>query len=188
MVEICTMPNRQRERKMKRLLLVLLVMVLVFASVQANLAYGHFFGSTKTVGNYQIVFSPYPSAPVAGDNSTRLNFSVLQNNINIYNIYAAVVIKHSGDVVEQIPYKLYEFSDITVPYTFSRPGDYTVTLQTRIQGDGNYQANPLVADFPISALNPNQVIPFNELMLFYVTPAAVAIAGIAVYLRSKNKL
>jgi hypothetical protein len=173
---------------MRRLLIILAV--LVFASAQANLAYGHFFGSTKTVGNYQIVFAPYPSAPMAGDNSTRLNFSVLQNNTNVNNIYAAVVIteKQSGIVIEQIPYRLYEFSDITVPYTFAKPGDYTVALQTRIQGDDKYQTDPLIADFPISALDPKQVIPFDELMLFYVTPAAVAIAGIAVYLRSKNKL
>jgi hypothetical protein len=186
MVEICTVSNRHR--KMKRLLI--LVAVLVFASAQANLAYGHFFGSTKTVGDYQIVFSPYPAAPMAGDNSTRLNFSVLQNNTNINNIYAAVVIteKQAGSIVEQIPYRLYEFSDITVPYTFVKPGDYTVTLQTRIQGDDQYQTNTLAADFPITALDPNQVIPFDELMLFYVTPAAVAIAGIAVYLRSRNKL
>ncbi|TLY09925.1 MAG: hypothetical protein E6K85_04915, partial [Thaumarchaeota archaeon] len=77
------------------------VVVLVLA-VQANVANGHFFGSTKTVGDYQIIFSPYPSTPKAGDNSTLLNFSVLENNSNIYNIYAAVVIteRQSGDVIE----------------------------------------------------------------------------------------
>ena len=184
MVEICIM---RTFTKMIRQLLFVVVLVL---AVQTNVANGHFFGSTKTVGNYQIIFSPYPSTPKAGDNSTLLNFSVLENNSNIYNIYAAVVIteRQSGDVIEQIPYKLYEFSDFTVPYTFSKPGDYTVRLQTRILGDEKYQSNQLVVSFDISALDPNQLIPFDELMLFYVTPAAVVVAGIAIYLRSKKKI
>jgi hypothetical protein len=158
----------------------------VVAAAQANLAYGHFFGDTKSIDKYQVVFAPNPSNPAPGDNST-LNFSVLENNTNIYNIHAAVVIteKQSGDVVDQIPYKLYEFSDITVPYTFQDVGDYVVTLQTKIIGDEKYQASPLVTSFDISVGNQ---VPFDELMLFYVTPAAVAIAGIAIYLRSKKKL
>jgi hypothetical protein len=165
----------------------LLFILLVAAVTQAGFAYGHFFGDTKNVDRFQVVFAPYPSTPAPGDNSTRLNFSVLENNTNIYNIHAAVVIaeKQSGDIIDQIPYKLYEFSDITIPYTFNDNGDYVVTLQTRIIGDQKYQATPLVASFDISVGNQ---IPFDELMLFYVTPAAVAIAGIAIYLRSRKKL
>ena len=166
---------------------LLLFAVLIAAAIQAGLAYGHFFGATKNVDGYQVVFAPYPANPVPGDNSTQLNFSVLENNTNIYNIHAAVVIteKQSGDVVAQVPYRLYEFSDITIPYTFNDTGDYIVTLQTRIIGDEKYQASPLIASFDISVGNQ---IPFDELMLFYVTPAAVAIAGIAIYLRSKKKI
>jgi hypothetical protein len=159
--------------------------------MQADLAYAHFFGATKNVDNYQIVFSPSPSNPVAGSNSTLFNFSVLENGTNnISNIQVAVIVaeKGSGAVVGQIPYKAYEFSDFTIPYSFQRPGDYVVTLQTRIIGDEKYQATPLVASFDIRALDPNQLVPFDELMLFYVTPAAVVITGIAVYLHSKNKL
>jgi len=174
---------------MKRLLLF--ASLAIFVAVQVDLAYGHFFGSTQYIGNYQVVFSPYPSAPVAGDNSTKLNFSVLNNNTdNIYNSYSALIIKEkqSGNITEQVPYKLYEFSDISIPYKFPKPGDYIVTLETRIQDDPVYRASPLVADFPITALDPHQVIPFDELMLFYVTPAAAVIAGLAVYLHSKKKL
>jgi hypothetical protein len=36
--------------------------------------------------------------------------------------------------------------------------------------------------------DPNQLVPFDELMLFYVTPAAAVIVGIAIYLHSKKKL
>lgn len=165
----------------------LLFILLVVAAAQANLAYGHFFGATKNIDEYQVVFAPNPSTPAPADNSTLLNFSVLENSTNIYNIHSAVVIKEkqSGDIVDQIPYRLYEFSDITIPYTFNNAGDYVVTLETRIIGDEKYQASPLVASFDISVGNQ---MPFDDLMLFYVTPAAVAIAGIAIYLHSKKKL
>jgi hypothetical protein len=164
---------------------LLLIAVLVAFAAQANLAYGHFFGATKNIDRFQVVFAPFPPNPEPGDNST-LNFSILENNSNIYNIHAAVVIaKKSGNIVDQIPYRPYEFSDITIPYSFNDTGDYVVTLHTRIIGDEKYQASPLEASFDISVGNQ---VPFDELMLFYVTPAAVAIAGIAIYLRSKKKL
>jgi hypothetical protein len=136
-----------------------------------------------------VIFAPSPSTPIAGDNSTSLSFSVLENNTNIYNIYAAVEVseKQSGDIIGQVPYKQYEFSDITIPYAFNDTGNYVVTLQTRITGDEKYQASPLVASFDISVSN-QLLIPFDELMLFYVTPAAAAVAGIAIYLHSKKKL
>lgn len=94
--------------------------------------------------------------------------------------------KQSGDIIGQIPYRFQEFSDITIPYTFNDTGTYVVSLQTRITGDEKYQDDPLVASFDISV--GNQLIPFNELMLFYVAPATAAIAGIAIYLHSKKKL
>jgi hypothetical protein len=165
----------------------ILLAICIFV-IQTEVAYGHFFGATKNIDNYQVIFAPNPSAPIAGDNSTSLNFSVLENNSNIYSIYAAMVVteKQSGDIIAQMPYKFQEFSDITIPYTFNDTGTYVVTLQTRIAGDEKYQNNPLVASFDISV--GNQLIPFDELMLFYVTPATVVIAGIVIYLHSKKKL
>lgn len=167
---------------------LLLFSILVFAALQANIAYAHFFGATQDIDGYQVIFAPYPSTPVAGSNSTLLNFSVLKDGDNIYNIHSAVVVtdRQSGDIVGQVPYRLYEFSDITVPYTFDDIGRYSVKLETRITGDEKYQTSPLVASFDISV--GNDFMPFDELMLLYVTPAAVSIAGIAIYLRSKNKI
>ena len=166
--------------------IVLAICIIVI--IQTGVAYGHFFGATRNIDNYQIIFAPSPSTPIAGDNSTSINFSVLENNANIYNIYAAMVVseKQSGDIIGQIPYRFQEFSDITIPYTFNDTGTYVVTLQTRIAGDEKYQDDPLVASFDISV--GNQLIPFDELMLFYVAPATAAIAGIAIYLHSKKKL
>jgi hypothetical protein len=92
--------------------------------------------------------------------------------------------KQSGDIIAQVPYKFQEFSDITIPYTFNDTGNYVVTLQTMIAGNEKYQDNPLVASFDISV--GNQLIPFDELMLFYVTPATVLIAGIVIDLDSRS--
>lgn len=162
--------------------------ICIIVMIQTGVAYGHFFGATKNIDNYQVIFAPSPSTPITGDNSTSLNFSVLENNANIYNIHAAMVVteKQSGDIIGQIPYRFQEFSDITIPYTFNDTGTYVVTLQTRIAGDEKYQDDPLVASFDIAV--GNQLIPFDELMLFYVAPATAAIAGIAIYLHSKKKL
>ena len=89
-----------------------------------------FGGETVNIDDYQIVFLVAPFSPTVGDNLTTLNFSVLQNNTNIYNIYSAVIIieKNSGRIVEQIPYRVYESSDITLPYTFQNTTDYTITI------------------------------------------------------------
>ena len=169
------------------LIIVLAICILVIQT-GVIVAYGHFFGTTKNIDNYQVIFAPNPSTPIAGDNSTSLNFSVLENNANIYNIYTAMVVteKESSDIIAQVPYKFQEFSDITIPYTFNDTGAYVVTLQTWIAGDEKYQDNPLVASFDISV--GDELIPFDELMLFYVTPATVVIAGIVIYLHSKKKL
>jgi len=99
-------------------------------------------------------------------------FSKIQN---IYNIYSAVIIteKNSGRMVEQIPYRVYESSDITLPFTFQNTRDYTITLEMRITGDGNYQATLLVASFNIAVADSSSLIVFNELMLLYVTPVTL---------------
>jgi hypothetical protein len=117
--------------------LLISVLAISFFLVQTGVAYGHFFGATKNIDNYQVIFAPTPSTPIAGDNSTSLSFSVLENNTNIYNIHAALEVtdKQSGEIVAQVPYKLYEFSDITIPYAFNDTGNYVITLQTRIIGD-----------------------------------------------------
>ena len=168
------------------LLMILAAFILINSFI--GIAYAHYFGATKNIDNFQVVFAPNPSTPITGDNSTSLNFSILQNNTNLYNIYAALEVKdrQSGAIMGQVPYKLYEFSDIAIPFAFNQTGDYVVTLKTRITGDEKYQANPLMVSFelPVS----NQLIPFDELMLYYVTPTAVAIAGIAIYMHYKGKL
>jgi hypothetical protein len=175
--------------KMGRLAAAALATTAVIVLAQIIPAESHFFGETRRVDTYEIVFAPSPLIPVANSTSY-LNFSILENGTNIYSIFAAVVIaeRETGLVVAQIPYRPYEFSDITIPYTFEKPGTYAVTLQARISGDEKYQATPLEASFDLPVGSPgSQGMPIEELLLFFVTPAAVAMAGIAIYLHSRKK-
>src|SRR5688500_11326853 len=56
------------------------------------LAYAHIFSDTpntitKNIDKYQVVFLPYPSVPLPNDNSTRLNFSLMENKTDVYNVF-----------------------------------------------------------------------------------------------------
>ena len=154
------------------------------------LAYGHFFGENITRDGYQVVFQPFPFAPMAGDNTT-LNFSILdEENLNIHNIFSALVItdKESNETIAQIPYKQYMYSDITIPYKFSNNSEYLVTLQTRIIGDSKYQAQPLSATFEL-IVGDQTAEYFKMIMLYFVTPvcAAIIIAVLIYELHWKKK-
>ena len=155
----------------------ILVMIMGLHNPFEQIAYAHFFGAIKDVDGYRVEFQPYPSAPIAGDNKTLLNFSVLnkESNQNLNNIFSSLIIKekHSGKIVGQVPYKFYEFSDITIPYKFQNIADYTVTLETRINGDLKYEVNPLIVSFDVSALDPNQIMPFDEFVLYVVAPIII---------------
>jgi hypothetical protein len=150
------------------------------------LVYAHIFSDTenaitKNIDKYQVVFLPFPSVPLSNDNSTKLNFSLLENNTDVYNVFVSLIIKdkNSGNVVEQIPYKFYEFGDITFPYIFQNVSDYIVTLQARINGDPKYEDNPLIANFDISAMSGE--IPFIAWMVALI-PVFAAIGGILIYI------
>lgn len=155
-----------------------------------NLAYGHFFGDNKTIDGFRVVFLPFPPGPNAGENTT-LNFSVLdEENSNINNIFSALIIKEkeSNRVVEQIPYKRYEFSDFSIPYKFGNNTNYVVTLETRVMGDPKYQAEPIVASFDLSVGDLTFMI-FKNLMIYFVTPASllVAVSCVVVLYRKKRQ-
>src|SRR5215207_9330486 len=151
------------------------------------LAYAHIFTDTpntitKNIDKYQVVFLPYPNIPLVNDNSTKLNFSLMENKTDVYNVFVSLIIKdrNSGNVVEQIPYKFYEFGDITFPYTFQNVGDYIITFHARINGDPKYEVTPLTASFDISVVNPSE-IPFIA-WIISLTPIIAGIAGIVIYI------
>ena len=155
-------------------------------------AYAHIFTNTpntitKNIDNYQVVFLPFPNIPIANDNSTKLNFSLMENKTDVYNVFVSLIIKDrdSGNIVDQIPYKFYEFGDITFPYIFQNVSDYIVTFQARINGDPNYKVTPLKANFDISVVNPSE-IPFIAWILSFI-PILAVIPGILIYIFFKKK-
>ena len=156
-----------------------------------NPVYGHFFGDNKTIDGFRVVFLPFPPVPVADDNVT-LNFSVLdEENNNINNIFSALIIKEkeSKQVVKQIPYKRYEFSDFSIPYKFSNNTKYEVTLETRVMGDPKYQAEPIVASFDLS-VGDLSFIAYRNLMIYLVIPVSSLVAAgclVILYRRRKRR-
>jgi hypothetical protein len=177
----------------RRYVIVLIVLLFVCLNEcnHSQFIFGHFFGTTKNIGGYQIVFAPYPALPLARDNSTLLNFSILdKDNKNVNNISASLIVKNklNGSIIQTFPFSFYESSDITFPYTFKEIGDYQLSLLVKINGDRTYSQIPLSADFDISSTNPNQVIPIDELIIYYLVPGLAVITAIVLYLRHKNKI
>ena len=158
-------------------------------------ANAHFFGvpilQNKTVGNYKIVFQPYPLIPLAGDNSTQINLSVLDNegqNINLMFSSLSIKQKETGELVKTFPFRLHEFSDMTFPFTFPKSGTYVITLNSKINGDPAYSMNPLVVDFDLPVRSNSPLTLFSELITYFLTPTLIAIAGLAIYLRMKKRI
>jgi hypothetical protein len=169
-----------------RLAVALLIITVVSLSIcDTRLVQAHFLGGErKDFGKYQVLFLLSPSMPVVGDNSTKLNFSILdkERNVDLSLIFAALTIKekNSGEIVQQVPYKFYESGDISFPYTFKNNTDYEIVLQARIGGDTNYKDTPLMASFDTSAVNPVPVLTFNQMMIYYLLPILALSGGIII--------
>jgi hypothetical protein len=163
-------------------------LVLVTDIPVVDKAYAHFVGGeTKTIDNYKILFLLSPSKLIVGDNSTKLNFSILDKDQDrdIKSIFAALTIKekNSGEIVHQVPFKLYQSSDITFPYTFQNNTDYQLVLQTRISGDPKYENSPLIVGFDITAVNPIYPAGFDQLIIYYVIPPVILVGIILFVIR-----
>ena len=167
---------------------VTLVLIMLTIAVSPKIpapAQAHFFeGVTQdSADGYQILFVLSRSTPSTGDNSTRLNFSILKDGRNADNVYVALAIKEkdSGKVEEQPPYKWYEFSDISIPYKFQKVTNYVITVEARVNRDPKYLATSLVARyFDIRAKDPNDILSDNPplVSLIGVGFAILAIASI----------
>jgi hypothetical protein len=83
-----------------RLAAALLIITVVSLSIcDTRLAQAHFLGGErKDFGKYQVLFLLSPSMPVVGDNSTKLNFSLLDKdrNVDLSLIFAALTIKEKN--------------------------------------------------------------------------------------------
>jgi hypothetical protein len=174
---------------------VLLIALLVFSVPIVSLSHYAYAHSTvdsgaivKTIDNkYQIAFQLYPKFVSAGQNAT-LHFDIRDGNgSNLVGVYAALVMKEKelGTIDEQMPYRFYESSDISIPYKFHDNSDHVATLLTRVAGDSKYLATPLQADFDIpvgqtTIMSPNELLPM--VVLF-----TSALAGGIVFVFKKMK-
>ena len=158
---------------------------------QAN---AHFFGvpilQNKTAGDYKIVFQPYPTIPIAGYNSTKINLSILgKDDQNINAVFASLIIKakDTGEILKRFPYGFYDFSDMTYSYTFPKVGTYLVTLQSKINGDPSYANTPLVVDFELPVGGGKYSLTLTQSLASYLTVAIALIASITFYLKTRRK-
>jgi hypothetical protein len=62
--------------------------------------------------------------------------------------------KNTGEIVHQVPFKLYQSGDITFPYTFQNNTNYQLVFQARISSDPKYESSPLEVVFDVSVINP----------------------------------
>ncbi len=170
------MQNVIRNSTFALAILVLVAMPLLLQQ-PGHMAQAHLLGIVKQVDNYQVSFQQIPQFASAGQN-TSLHFGILNNNAQIGNVNVAMEIKEkdSGKVVDQVPYKLHEISDITLPYTFKNNTNYVVNLLMRMN-DGNpeHMAKPLSADFDVS-VKQTSVISAGEL-LAVAAPFTVGLIG-----------
>jgi hypothetical protein len=168
-------------------LLILILLLITGIADTENKAYAHFSGgATKNIDKYRIVFLLYPSKPIVGDNSTKLNFSVLDkdNNSDVYGLFTSLIIKDktTGSIVEETPFKFHEFGDITFPYTFKNNTDYEVILQAKIGNDPKYENTPLTTSFDITSVSPGTSVHYDELLVYYVIPISTMVGIIGSFI------
>jgi hypothetical protein len=164
-------------------------------NISKGIAYAHIFTDTENAvtknidGWYQVSFLPYPAGLLVNDTSTKLNFSVMENNTDVPFLFTSLVItdKNTGSMIEQTPYKFHEFGDVTYPYIFQKDGEYSVAIQAKINGDPKYKSQPLIASFDVGVRDMQKMTnSFQHIMLFYVTPALAGIVGIIIFIENKK--
>ena len=177
------------QRKIIRGFLIALSLFTVPIVSLSDYAYAHSAVNSgamvKTIdGKYQIAFQLYPKVATAGQNAT-LHFDIRGANGSDVTggIYAAVLMKEKepGTIDEQVPYRFYESSDISIPYNFHDNSKHVATLLTRISGDSKYHATPLQADFDIPI---GWILSSNEFLLMAI-PSISALAGGIVFVLKK---
>src|SRR5215204_195309 len=197
-------PNYSHFYCLRTIAIIVVISLVVFNFQNSNIsntdiskgnAYAHIFTDTENAvtknvdGKYQVSFLPYPVGLLVNDTSTKLNFSIMENNTDVPFLFTSLVItdKNTGSVVGQTPYKFHEFGDVTYPYTFQKDGEYRVAIQAKINGDPKYKSQPLIAGFDVKVQDMQKMTnSFQQLMLFYITPALAGIVGIIIYAENRR--
>jgi hypothetical protein len=96
--------------------------------------------------------------------------------------------KATGKLVEQTPFRFYEFSDISFPYEFGTNSNYVVIFDATLNGDPLYQRNLLSASFDLFVGTRTLGIHFDKAVLLYGIPTAIIVPiGLAIYHRYRKK-
>ena len=160
-----------------------------------NLAYAHIFPGTPNAvfiekDGYQIGFLPYPKNPKVNDDNTLLNLNVQKNGNDVGNTFVSLIImdKNTQKIVHQVPYKFYLFADMSYPYVFKNEGKYSLSLLTKISGDGKYENNPLIVTFELDTDGiVNKISSANSIIIYSVIALTIIICIVFIY-RTKLKL
>jgi hypothetical protein len=138
----------------------------------------HFFGPTKSVGKYQTVFQTFPINPASGENTT-LGFSLLGNDgNNVLNVAISAEIKEGANTIYTFSEKRYEFSDVSLDYTFPREGIYKIIYHANVAGDDT----PVIVDFDIFVGNSST----DANWLIISIGIVLAITGIIFWLKRRK--
>jgi hypothetical protein len=70
---------------------------------------------------------------------------------------------------------------------FQKDGEYSLAIQGKINGDPKYKSQPLMASFDVKVQDMQKMTnSFQQIMLFYITPALAGIVGIIIYAENKR--
>jgi hypothetical protein len=189
------------KKKYFLLLFVLLISFTIFSYEYSfrgdeiiNLAYAHIFPGTPNAvfiekDGYQIGFLPYPKNPKVNDD-TLLNLNVQENGNDVGNTFVSLIImdKNTNKIVHQVPYKFYSFADMSYPYVFKHEGKYSLSLLTKIAGDGKYENNPLIVTFQLDTDGiVNKISSASSIIIYSVIALSIIICIVFIY-RTKLKL
>src|SRR6476619_3861754 len=174
----------------KLLKFCLLILSIIVQMVIWNMGY-----NIHSVLIYQVASAHFYGVPVlqnktAGDNSTKINISILgKDGKNINSVFSSLIIKSkdTGEILKRFPYGFYEFSDMTFSYTFPKVGTYLLTLESKINGDPSYSQNPLLVDLELPVVGGVYSLTFAQSLTFYLIVAIAVIAAITFYLRTRRK-
>lgn len=140
-----------------------LTFICLIVSLAYNSVYGHIPEDApnvivKEIENYKILFLPYPKEPVPNGDSTKLNFNVQKDDLDVYGLFASIIIKDKevGKIVDQIPYKFYPIGDIFIEHMFTSSSEYEIFLLAKINDDPKFATNPLMTKFDISVREPQK--------------------------------
>ena len=110
--------------------------------------------------------------------------NVQQNKNDVSNTYVSLIImdKNTKKIVYQVPYKFYEFADISYPYVFKNEGKYSLSLLTKIAGDEKYEDSPLIATFDLDTEGTiSNISNANSIIIYSIIALAIIIGIIFIY-------